>query len=140
MKEMRQRIRFINFLPGIAWFFLIIFLTCLPGKDLPTIGWLEGIFFDKWVHIGLFGLLTFLFSYPIFNTDWTVKGKIYYCLLIAILSSLWGLGIEFIQKYYVTGRSFDLFDWAADSVGALIAFWICSLKIKKENIAVKGQN
>ncbi|MEO6188714.1 MAG: VanZ family protein [Ginsengibacter sp.] len=134
---MKKRIGFINFLPGIAWFFVIIFLTCLPGKDLPKIGWLEDIFFDKWVHIGLFGLLTFLFSYPIFKTEWTVKSKLSYFLLITILSSFWGLGIEFIQEYYVPGRSFDLLDWAADTVGALIAFWICSLQLRKQKTAVK---
>jgi len=33
------------------------------------------------------------------------------------------LAIEFIQKFFIPGRSFDLLDWAADSIGALLAFW-----------------
>lgn len=128
---MNKRIRFINFLPGIAWFFIILFLTCLPGKDLPKIGWLDGIYFDKWVHIGLFGFLTFLFSFPIFKSALSFNKKIYYLLIIAILCSLWGLAIEFIQKYLVTGRTFDLVDWAADSFGVLIACWFCRSKLQK---------
>jgi VanZ family protein len=33
-----------------------------------------------------------------------------------------GLTTEFIQKYLVPGRNFDLLDWAADSLGAFTTF------------------
>jgi VanZ family protein len=33
---------------------------------------------------------------------------------------VWGIFTEIIQLY-VPGRSFDLLDWAADSLGALLA-------------------
>ena len=32
--------------------------------------------------------------------------------------------IEFLQKFYVPSRDFDLLDWAADTAGVVIAFWI----------------
>jgi VanZ family protein len=35
--------------------------------------------------------------------------------------AIWGLATEFIQKYFVPGRSFDLLDFAADSTGAFLA-------------------
>ena len=126
-----QRISFKKFMPGIAWFFIILILTCLPGSDLPKIGWLNKIYFDKWVHIGMFALLAFLFSYPFFKSNLSVVKKISYFLWIAIVASLWGLAIEFIQKYFVAGRSFDLLDWAADSGGALVAFLYCRSRIGK---------
>lgn len=126
-----QKISFKKFLPGIAWFFIVVFLTCLPGSDLPQMGWLNRIHFDKLVHVGLFGMLAFLFSFPFFKTDITLSKKIGYLLWIAIIASLWGLAIEFIQKYFVSGRTFDLLDWAADSLGALIAFLYCRSRSAK---------
>ena len=59
-----------RFIPGIAWFFLVLFLICLPGSDIPPVeNWLSYIYFDKWVHIGLFAVLTFLFIYPVSKLD-----------------------------------------------------------------------
>lgn len=132
-----EKISFRKFLPGIAWFFIIMVLTCLPGSDLPKIGWLNKIYFDKWVHIGMFGMLVFLFSFPFFKSPLSFAKKINYFLWIAITASLWGLAIEFIQKYFVAGRSFDLLDWAADSAGALISFWFCRSRIEKASSMMK---
>ncbi len=121
-----QKISRIKFLPGIAWFFIVLVLTCLPGKDIPKIGWLDKIYFDKWVHIGLFGGLTFWFCWPFYKSVIYAKQRLYYFIAIAIASSIWGLCIEFIQKYFIPGRTYDLLDWAADSVGCLIAFIFCN--------------
>ena len=121
-----------KFLPGIAWFFIVLVLTCMPGSDMPKIRWLDGIYFDKWVHAGMFGGLMFLFSYPFFKSDFSGIQRVHYFIRIALASSIWGLTIEFIQKYFVTSRDFELLDWAADSVGVLIAFWFCWYWNKKE--------
>lgn len=120
-----KRSLFLKFLPGIAWFFVILFLTCLPGDDIPEIGWLSDIHFDKIVHIGMFALLVFLFHLPVFSSKKPNATRIRYGITITVLCAMWGLAIEFIQKYWVPGRSFDLVDWAADSAGGLIALWFC---------------
>ncbi len=122
-------ISFKKFIPGIAWFFLVLLLICLPGDDLPkSDNWMNAIMFDKWVHIGLFGTLAFLFMRP-FAISTLAKEKIVKILVkIALSVSIWGLTTEFIQKFFVPGRSFDMWDWAADSAGALLAFLV-SLKI-----------
>jgi VanZ family protein len=39
-------------------------------------------------------------------------------------SVVWGIVIEFLQKFYVPSRDFYLLDWAADTAGVLIAFWV----------------
>ena len=65
-----------KFIPGIAWFFLVLILICLPGDDLPkTDDWMSAIYFDKWVHIGLFSILAFLFMMPICKSALTLKSK-----------------------------------------------------------------
>jgi VanZ family protein len=126
-----QKISIKKFLPGIAWFFIVLVLTCLPGRDIPKIGWLDKIYFDKWVHIAMFGGLTFLFCWPVYNSDFPTQKRINYFIKIAIVASAWGLAIEFIQRFYIAGRSFDLLDWAADTLGALIALWFCIKKFIK---------
>jgi VanZ family protein len=111
-----------KFIPGIAWFFLVLVLICLPGSDLPTVDdWLGKIYFDKWIHVGLFAVLAFLFMHPFLRSSLTLKKKWDIAIRIALSTAVWGLATEFIQKFFVTGRSFDLFDWAADTLGALAA-------------------
>jgi hypothetical protein len=120
-----HKISFKKFVPGVAWFFIVLILMCLPGQDLPPTDWLHINFLDKWLHAAVFGLLVFLFCWPFYNSAFSQPQRKYYFIKIALAVSLWGLTIEFIQKYFIPGRSFDLFDWAADSVGSLISFFIC---------------
>jgi hypothetical protein len=111
-------------LPGIAWFLFVLILICLPGKDIPDIGWANFVDFDKLVHAGLFGGIVFLFCRPFRKASIGRQNKISLFIKITIAACIWGIATEFIQKYFVTGRQFDLVDWAADSVGAIIAFFV----------------
>jgi len=113
---------FNKLVPGITWFFILLLLLCLPGSSLPdTDSWLQKIYIDKWLHAGLFGLLSFLFLVPVLAANLPAWQKRFYVGLVVLFTSLWGLATEYIQHYYVTGRSFDSFDWMADTIGALIA-------------------
>jgi VanZ family protein len=115
-----------KFLPGIAWFLIVVVLTCMPGNDVPKIGWLDHIwFFDKWVHAGLFGGLTFLFCWPFKNSDFSRTRRLHYFIKIALASSIFGLMIEFIQRFFIPGRDYELLDWAADTIGSLLALLVC---------------
>ncbi len=116
-----------KFIPGIAWFFLVLILICLPGDDLPkTEDWMSAIYFDKWVHIGLFAGLGFLFMMPICKSSTLSKKEKWQIVIkIAIAASVWGITTEFIQKFFIVGRAFDLWDWAADSMGVLWALIFC---------------
>ena len=121
-----------NFIPGIAWFFLVLILICLPGSKIPTVEtWLNDIYYDKWVHTGLFAVLTFLFIYPVTKLSLSPQVKKNTALKIAITAITWGLTTEFIQKYFIPDRSFDMFDWGADSLGVLLAYTWCVKKYLK---------
>ena len=126
-----MKISFKKFIPGIAWFFVVLYVMCLPGSDIPSVGWLTAIYFDKWVHVGVFALLVLLFCWPFYNSPFNTKQRLRYFIKIAIAAGIWGLTIEFIQKFFVAGRDYDLLDWAADSLGALIGFWFCRKKFSK---------
>ncbi len=130
-----MKISFKKFIPGIAWFFLVLTLICLPGEDFPKVDdWMDVIFFDKWVHAGLFAVLAFLFMLPVCTSNATAKTKWLFMIKIAMAVCVWGLTTEFIQKFFITGRAFDLLDWAADSVGVIIAIVFCKNFYLKKNI------
>lgn len=115
-----------KFIPGIAWFFVVMILLFTPGNDLPEVGdWFSRIDFDKFIHMGVFGLMVLLFMVPIGKSDLTRKEKANYFLKIALCACLWGITSELVQKYFIPGRSFDLLDWAADSIGAGIIYLFC---------------
>ncbi len=120
-----MKISFKKFLPGIAWFFIVLYIMCLPGRELPSV---DNSYFDKIVHMGVFALLVLLFCWPFYSSSFNKKERLHYFIKIAIAASLWGFAIEIIQKYFAIGRYFDLVDWVADSIGALIALWFCSKK------------
>ncbi len=126
----QKKILFKKFLPGTAWFFMVGVLTLMPGKDVPEVSWLEIKNFDKFVHAVLFGGLTLLFCIPYFKAHFTLQQKVNSFIRIALAAIVWGITVEVIQKYFIPGRDFELLDWAADSVGALVALWI-SIKIQK---------
>jgi VanZ family protein len=121
-----------NFLPAILWFLIVLVLMCLPGDDLPhTNNWFKQIYGDKIIHIGCFGLMVLLFIYPLSILAISQLKKWHYFIRITLAAIVWGLTTELIQKYFVPGRSFDWFDWAADSAGALSALWFCYRKFLK---------
>ena len=44
----------------IGWALVILILCGIPGRDIPHISFLEILSFDKWVHAGIFLVLTLL--------------------------------------------------------------------------------
>lgn len=133
-------VSFKNFLPGIAWFFIILILICLPSDEIPEpsgwFQWIKLIQFDKLVHTGLFAVLTFLFIQPFTRAGYSKKQQWNLFLWIALAGCIWGLTTELIQKFFVPSRQFDLIDWTADSLGVLLALFFSRyyfLKRKRRN-------
>ena len=117
-----NKIPFHKFLPGIAWFFIVMVLICLPGKDIPGNSLFELLQFDKFVHAGIFGLMVILFIRPIAMSSMDKKLKVQYYFRVALSVAVWGLATEFIQRDFVTGRNFDLWDVVADASGCTLAY------------------
>lgn len=126
---MMKPLSFKSFLPGIAWFFVILYLITMPGNEIPQpsgwFEWIKLIKFDKMVHSGIFALLTYLFIRPFARSGLSRQQKASCFLFVALAAFVWGLGTELIQKFFIPTRSFDLIDWAADTIGVVIAFLFC---------------
>jgi hypothetical protein len=125
MTEQKNTLRFIQFLPGIAWFLFVLALICLPGEDMPEEpGWFDIPHFDKIVHAGLFGGIVFWFCLPFKKAVIGREEKTNWFIKITVATILWGIATEYIQRFFIAGRQFDLVGWAADSAGAIVALLI----------------
>ena len=120
--------KIVTFLPGGVWFIITFILLILPGSDIPKADFFDIVYFDKWVHIGMFGLLTILWCYPFLLSGLGTKRLF---LKIALGVILYGISMEFVQKYFASERSFDMYDILADSTGAILAFILMRIRLKK---------
>lgn len=96
----------------------------MPGSDVPKIGWMQHLHADKAAHFILFGVLFILFIIPVWKSSLSPKRKDLWLIMIAVLVVLWGIITEVIQHYYIAGRTFDLWDWVADTAGVLYSIFI----------------
>ena len=122
--------RLLHFIPGIVWFIISFILLTIPGKQIPTISWMDFYQSDKIVHIILFFTLCFLFSFAIKSSD----KKYSLIAYIAIAGLVYGIAMEFVQKYFIPFRSCDVDDMIADGIGCLIAYVWWRRRFKKADV------
>src|SRR5574341_1302942 len=111
-----------NQFPAIAWAVFIFGLSSI--EKMPTIKFF--ISTDKLAHLIVFFVLCFLSWRAFYYQQSFAWLKSQAMLFAFLLTSLYGLSDEFHQRF-VPGRTYDLFDFLADSLGALIfvfAHWI----------------
>jgi hypothetical protein len=122
------------FLAGVAAFILSLILLTLPGSDLPSEEWFDKIWLDKWIHIGMFSGLTWLwcrYMHLLKSNDALYSFRRAF-ITIGLIFLGYGITMEFVQKYLIPLRSFDVMDILADSIGcALGAFFSIRMYIKK---------
>ena len=108
-----------TFTAAIGWFITSLVLLTLPGTAFPQEDWLDKIWFDKWVHIGMFALLVILWCLVMRSLKKGISFRelILPFSIVAIIFLGYGIIMEFIQKYFIPYRSFDFGDIVADAVG-----------------------
>lgn len=113
-----------SFLPAISWLILSMILLAIPGKDLPHSKFFEIPFFDKYVHFFMFLILTVLFCYPFFYLPAKTAVIKAWFLKIASYAVVYGILMEYVQRFFVQDRSFDVADMAVDALGSLVGLLI----------------
>ncbi|MES1214519.1 MAG: VanZ family protein [Bacteroidota bacterium] len=117
--------------PAIIWIIISTVLLTIPGSSIPKEDWLDKLWIDKWVHIGMFAIMVFLWCRA-FSKKYIESGKlktIFYGF--ATLCFAYGVGMEFVQKYFIPNRSFDLGDIAADALGCVVGLIYSMSRYKK---------
>ena len=102
----------------IAEIILIFCLLTFPGSNLPKVNYWGQ---DKIIHIILFGSLMYatLFHFDQMDSSFvkTTRAK----ALTMIVCILYGIGMEFYQKYFVPTRGFEVSDMLADAAGVIMS-------------------
>jgi len=138
----------IRFILPFGWLIISTILLTLPGTSFPKEDWLDKIWFDKWVHLGLFLIMVVIWSRML--SGWAInkskssrdkklhnplretrsKKSIYF--FIAFIFLLYGVVMEFIQHYLIPNRSFDAGDIIADAAGCGLGFVYSSRRYIKK--------
>lgn len=126
--------------PAVIWTLIILTLISIPGNMLPKEEGFSIANFDKYVHASLF--LGFVLLWSIYYEEKPEpKGK-YTALIILLIGCAYGVGTEYLQKYVIPRRDFDLDDIVADAIGSALGYFIFlrfrflkRKKIKAGNIA-----
>ena len=109
-----------GFLPGIAWLLISTFLLTIPGSAFPKENWLEKLWVDKWVHLGMFSIMVFLWCWATMKIPQAAAQRKKTFIIIACVALVYGGAMEFVQHYLIPNRSFDIGDIIADAVGCAI--------------------
>lgn len=101
---------------AIIWSVIVLILCDLPisssGTRIPVF---EG--FDKLVHTGFFFVLTVLLFYGKIQQQKSYSFRIRTILVILLVTSILGGGIELLQMFIFTYRSAEWWDLFADMTG-----------------------
>lgn len=93
---------------AIVWTLVVAFLTLLPGKDLPEVNIVN---FDKAAHLGVFGLLEWLYLL------WIPKRYLH----ITLICVLYGGILEVLQGTFYEDRHADVWDFVFNALGCMMA-------------------
>jgi len=102
---------------AIGWMAVLFWLSAQPGIDAPQL--FPGQ--DKVFHASVYGILGCLL---LGAARRAARGyNLRQVATATLIASLYGISDEFHQSF-VPGRSADVWDWAADTTGALLATWL----------------
>jgi VanZ family protein len=111
----------------LAYMAAIFYLSCLEAPDVPLFGtWMP----DYVNHGAAYFVLSFLVFVALQRTR---RSSLRFTFVVTLGWWLvFGLGMEFAQKYLTDTRQFSLMDLLADGIGATLAFLVVLALSKSE--------
>lgn len=125
---------------SIVWALFILVLTGIPGDEIPKIpDFLEWLSPDKIVHLVMFGLLSYFILYGNRQQYFESKNRSYYVISAVLIAAVYGIITELLQVYIFTGRNGNIFDGAANLLGAVgggVAYYLQHYKNKDKTKSI----
>ena len=127
----------IFFLTASIWTSIVLYLCLKNMKDSELLKIdIENL--DKYVHI-IFHFILATAWFLFFKVQFLSKKRFNPFLLSFLFSFILGILIEYLQQYYTTTRSGDVFDIFANMFGASLGLLFCVLinhRFFKSNIII----
>ncbi len=112
------------FLPSVLFYGLIFFLSSRPLE--VDVSW---PYFDKLAHGAAYTILGFLLAFGFFRS---LRATLKTCLAGVLVTGM-SLGIlDEVHQIFVPGRTADLRDAAADTIGVILGLILYRLIFKKQ--------
>jgi VanZ family protein len=121
-----------NLYSPVIWTLIIGILLAMPGSMLPNETHFAIPQFDKIVHISLFGGFVFLWNLYLSVRPIQRARLLRLFFLVFILAEAYGIGMEYVQKYFIPLRDFDEADIIADIIGAGLAYGLSNILLLKD--------
>ena len=119
--------------PSLLWALFVLILTGIPGDYIPeVIDFWEWLGPDKLVHIAIFGVLSFLIFFNLRVEYLDSKKRSLFVLSILGVTLAYGLLTEVLQATVFIARDGNVFDFYANSIGALLGWLAFSIVIRKK--------
>ncbi len=116
---------------------IVFILLSVPASNFHAqSNWFGNFPVDKLVHVCLFGSLSFSILVHFEKSKYAILKSIRANAYVLIFCILYGIAMEYYQKYYVPSRGFDVNDMLADAVGAIIALPLL-YNLRKRNLSNK---
>ena len=131
MREIKPKWDFTDYLkivPAVILGIIIFYFSSLSNPYSTPLPKQTAMLLNPLMHIGEFGLLTFLIFFGFFS-----KVKPIYLLTISFFYAV----IDEVHQYFVPYRYFDVFDLIVDLVGVVLGF-IAYLLAKNLYLSFKG--
>lgn len=110
--------KFRHLLPAIIWAVVILFVLAIPGSSIPESSLFYIPYFDKILHGTFFFVLAILLLWGLLKQEKN-KNSVPYIIAI-VFCVIYGGATEFLQHFFVDGRSGEIADFAANTIGSLI--------------------
>ena len=119
-------------IPALLWAGFILIICGIPGQNLPRLDlwmWLKP---DKFVHVLVFGILSFLFIRAFVHPAAANVFKTHPKKWAVFIGLIYGAVIELLQEYVFIGRTGDLKDVVANAMGSFVGCWRFAYRGKKK--------
>jgi VanZ family protein len=117
--------KYLVYLPLVLYWILILTLTSLPAVDVPNVH-----INDKIEHFMAYGGLGFLLNLSLRIQNKFKLVKKYPAWFAVLFVSAYG-AIDELHQLFIPGRSCDILDWSADTIGVLIGVTIMTTLLWK---------
>jgi VanZ family protein len=132
---MNKSLKFLRKIPAplIAVFIWILSSQSILPKPKGVLG------FDKLQHLLAFAVLAGAAGLWISREKWKSRGR-FLLLIIAAIGSVYGI-VDEVHQFFVPGRDCNVWDWIADTLGALIgaAAFAGIMAVMNRNISKEGE-
>jgi VanZ family protein len=112
---------------GWAMTALILFFSLMPGESLPKLSWEAFLGIDKWAHFTCYAWSCFFLFIYYTNYTKVIHAGVYIPVILFFI----GGTIELLQGYFKAGRTVDILDQVANTIGILAGTFLAMYAIRK---------